>query len=166
MEDFSLPGKETVDRLPILVSGDNVVKLLAIPKLRSGTASVMATAILETVDEWGVRDRVSGLCFDTTTSNTGHKGGVCVILEKEIGRHLLHLACWHHVAEIALEKVFGMFETSASPSIDMFRDYWPRICQNSFTTSVQNEKLGPLVEGWKEEVILFCKTAPAATTEG
>ena len=96
-EDCSLPGQETVDRLPVLVSGQVVVKLLAVPKLQAGTAVVMATSILQTLDEWGLKDRISGLCFNTTASNTGLKGGVCVLIERELERDLLNLACRHHV---------------------------------------------------------------------
>jgi len=33
MDDFTGPGREHIDRLPILVSGQNVVKLLSVPKL-------------------------------------------------------------------------------------------------------------------------------------
>ena len=72
------------------------MKLLAVPKLHDGTAVTTAKAVVDTVDEWGLRDRIKGLCFDTTASNTGTKGGVCVLMEKEIGRDLLNLACRHH----------------------------------------------------------------------
>jgi len=56
------------------------------------------------------RDHIKGLCFDTTASNTGTKGGVCIRLEKEIGRKFLNLACRHHVAEIMLEHVFSLHD--------------------------------------------------------
>ncbi len=65
MDDFTIPGHERVDRLPVLVSGKNVVKLLSVPKLHDGTATTTAHAILETLDEWGLRARTKGLCFDT-----------------------------------------------------------------------------------------------------
>jgi len=47
MDDFTSPGRARVDRLPILVSGQNVVKLLSIPKFHDGTALTMAREILE-----------------------------------------------------------------------------------------------------------------------
>ena len=55
-------------------------------------------------------------CFDTTASNTGIKGGVCILLEKEICRDMLYLACGHHVSEIMLEKVFSIYDISKSPN--------------------------------------------------
>src|SRR6218665_847930 len=108
IEDFTSPGKKKVDRLPILVSGQNVVKLLSVPKLCNGTAVKMSEAVIDCMDEWGLRDRIKGMCFDTTASNAGTKGGVCLRLQKEIGWELLHLAFGHHISEIMLEKVFGM----------------------------------------------------------
>ncbi|XP_050714934.1 uncharacterized protein LOC126997731 [Eriocheir sinensis] len=158
MEDCSLPGQETVDRLPVLVSVQDVVKLLAVPKLHAGTAVVMATSILQTLDEWGLKDRISGLCFDTTVSNTGLKGRVCVLIERELERDLLNLACRHHVAEIVLEKVFGLHDTSKSPNIELFhhfKEYWPRVDQTSFRTAMVDEEMRSRVAEWREEVIMF-----------
>jgi len=51
MEDFSGPGREKVDRLPILVSGQDVIKLLSVPKLNVGKAVTMSNAITNSVDE-------------------------------------------------------------------------------------------------------------------
>ena len=39
LDDYTGPGHEQVDLLPILVSGHNVVKLLSVPKLHNGTAA-------------------------------------------------------------------------------------------------------------------------------
>jgi len=86
MDDFTGPGRTRVDRLRILVSGQNVVKLLSGPKLGDGTALTMAREILEIVNEWGFQNRIKGLCFDTRASNTGVISGVCVRLQSELGR--------------------------------------------------------------------------------
>lgn len=80
MEDCSLPGHETVDCHPVLGFGQYVVELLAVPKLHSGTVVMMAMLILQTLDEWGLKDIVSGPCFDTTASNTSFNGIVCVLI--------------------------------------------------------------------------------------
>lgn len=73
MDDLTGPERGKVDRLPILISGQDVVKLLSVPKLQDGTAASMAQAITETIDDWGLQDAIKGLCFDTTYSNTGTK---------------------------------------------------------------------------------------------
>jgi len=93
MASLTGPQRGKVDRLSILVSGQDVVKQLSVPKLRDGPAATVAQAITQGIDGWGLRERIKGLCFDTTASNTGTKGGVCIRLETEIGRQLMNLAC-------------------------------------------------------------------------
>jgi len=158
MDDFTGPGRERIDRLPVLVSGKNVVKLLAVPKLHDGTAVTMSRAVVEIMDEWGLRNRIKGLCFDTTASNTGLKGGVCVRLETELGQELLNLACRHHVSEIMLEKVFSLHDVSQSPKLELFlhfKDIWPRIDKTSFSTAMKDESMSSIIAPWKDGVIEF-----------
>lgn len=158
MDDFTGPERGKVDRLPILVSGQDVVKLLSVPKLHDGTAVTMAQAVTESIDDWCLRDRIKGLCFDTTASNTGTKGGVCIRLETEIGRQLLNLACRHHISEIVLEKVFSVHDVSKSPNMELFghfKDFWPRIDQDSFCPATEDDNLKATVVPWKDDVIEF-----------
>ena len=81
MADYENYDRHTVDRLPILVSGEDVTKLLAIPKLKTGDAETEANACMEVVTSWNIQDRIMALCFDTTSVNTGSRGGVCVRIE-------------------------------------------------------------------------------------
>ena len=158
MENLTGSGRDRVDRLPVLVSGQNVVKLLAVPKLPDGTAILTTGAIVQIVDEWGLRNRVRALCFDTTAVNSGILGGVCIRLELEVGRELLHLACRHHIWEIMLEKVFGLHDVVKSPNMEVFsqfRDYWPKINQDAFSTSMADEGTATLVNPWKDDIIEF-----------
>jgi hypothetical protein len=152
------PGSDRVDRLPVLVSGHNVVKLLAVPKLVDGTAKVATEAIVKIIDEWGLRGRVKALCFDTTAVNSGVIGGVSTRLELELDKELLHLACRHHIAEIMLEKVFSLNDVSKSPNMEIFvhfREYWPKVNQDAFSTAMADEGTAALVEPWKDNIIAF-----------
>lgn len=67
----SLTGHDTVDRLPVLVSGGGKSQLLGVPCLQSGTGKNQATAICQLIHEWKLKEKISGLCFDTTATNTG-----------------------------------------------------------------------------------------------
>jgi hypothetical protein len=70
--------------------------------------------------EWRLHHRIKGLCFDKMACNMGTKGGVCILLEKEIGRELLNLACHrHHMLGIMLE-LFSIHDVSKSPKMDLF----------------------------------------------
>src|SRR6218665_322089 len=153
-----LTGRGKVDRLPILVSGQDVVKLLSVPKLQDGRSATLAQAITRSIDDWGLKDRIKGLCFDTTSSNTGRKGGVCIRLETEIGQQLLNLACRHHISEIVLEKVFGVYDVAKSPNMELFghfKDFWPRINPDSFCPAIEDENLAIIIAPWKDDVITF-----------
>jgi len=106
----------------------------------------------------GIPNRIKGLCFDTTASNTGVIGGVC--LQSELSRELLNLTCRHHVLEIVLEKVFSLNDASRSPSIEIFgqfRDYWPRVNQTGFFTAMQDHSMRPLIAPWKDSIIEFAE---------
>lgn len=57
--------------MPILVTGHDVSKLLAVPSLPNGTATVEATAIVAALQDWEIHGMVSAMCFDTTSVNSG-----------------------------------------------------------------------------------------------
>jgi hypothetical protein len=81
MED--LTSKENVDHLPVLISGAGVEQLLGVPKLASGTGEAQAAAVITCLQDWGVVDRASAMCFDTTASNTGIHSGACTLIQKK-----------------------------------------------------------------------------------
>ena len=53
-----ITGKDNVDRLPILVSGYGVSKLLNVPKPESGIGEAMSNAVIDSLFDWGITDRV------------------------------------------------------------------------------------------------------------
>ena len=128
-----------------MVSGKDVTKLLAIPKLKFGTAAVMSDACVHCLAEirsWELENRIVAMCFDSTVSNTGFKGGVCIKLGAKLGKDLLNLACRHHVSEIVLEKVFSLHDSARSPKLELFshfRDFWPQIDQAKYRTAMDDK---------------------------
>ena len=106
-----LTGKDKVDRLPILVSGTGVTKQLGVPKRPSETGKVMTEALLGRFEDWGITHRVQAMSFDKTSSNTGCMIGACILIELQVGRYLLHLACRHHIMEIVAERSFRKHAT-------------------------------------------------------
>jgi len=64
---------EMVDCLPVLFSSPDIQykKLLAVPKLHSGTGTAMANATVQIIREWKVEKYFEAFSFDTTGSNTG-----------------------------------------------------------------------------------------------
>lgn len=115
---------QLVDRLPVIVSGTDKQQLLGVPKLSTGTGASQAEAVYKCLIDWGLQDNVVGMCFDTTSSNTGHKSGACVLIEEKLNRPLMHLACRHHVLELVLKAAFEeQFGPSTSPLIPLFAKF-------------------------------------------
>lgn len=125
-----------VDRLPVLVSGNDTEKLLGVPKLTSGTGDSIADAVLSMMENWNLSGQVRAMSFDTTAANTGVRKGACALLEAGIGRELLWLACRHHILEIMLAKIFTLcFGPSSSPEIPLFkrfREVWQNYSRESY----------------------------------
>src|SRR5262249_30554922 len=110
---LDLTGNQKVDRLPIVVAGAGVEKLLSVPKLESGTGERQATAVCECLLEWNLEESVKALVFDNTArGNTGKKNGTCTLLQQKLGCNVLHITCRHHISEIILEHAFSVSMSS------------------------------------------------------
>lgn len=136
-------GKK-VDRLSISVTGHNVSKLLACPKLPSGSGENQAVAVHAALNQWNVAEKIKGMCFDTTSSNTGDNSGACVLLEHKLNAELLALACRHHIPELVIGVVFeSTIETqSKGPNITIFERFskaWPDIDKSNYRGLEQND---------------------------
>lgn len=156
-----LTGKEKVDRLPILVSTLGETKLLKIPKIPAGAGQVMAHAVYDAIREWGIENLVRGLCFDTTSSNTGRKSGACVILEQLLSRPLLHFGCRHHILELVLAAAFGVcMDSSNAPEILLFKRFqgqWSSIDQERYDDVDSDDFAVTEIADVRDEVIAFCE---------
>ena len=65
-------------------------------------AKVLATRIYERLKVRGFDKTIQALGGDSTTVNTGWKGGAVAYLEKLLGRKLVWLACDLHTNELPL----------------------------------------------------------------
>jgi len=159
LEDIT--GKQTVERLPILVSGEGIDELLAVPKLPAGTGEAAASAVFDCAASWGLCDRIKAMSFDTTPVNTGRYNGACVLLEQKLQKDMLWLACRHHVLEIVLEAlVMQSIGTSKSPEIAIFKrfkEYWLLIDQMSFQTALTDKTTCNKVSDTANEIIAFAQ---------
>src|SRR6218665_3985991 len=83
----------------------------------------MAHVIIEVLSEWGVKNCIKALSFDTTSSNTGRKNGVCMLVEMQLWKKVLYLAGRHHIHEILLEEAFSItMGPSTGPDILYFSE--------------------------------------------
>ncbi|XP_076667937.1 uncharacterized protein LOC143368764 [Andrena cerasifolii] len=133
---------EHTDRLPVIITYDNMEKLFGIPAIPNSSGNEQASAIYNLLQDWDLKDNVQTLCCDTTSSNTGRFQGACVLLEQMIGCDLLYLPCRHHIYEIILKSVFEekLFK-STSPEIPLFKKFrkaWTNIDQLKFKSSTED----------------------------
>ena len=93
---------EKVDRrLPVLVSGAGVEQLPGVPRIAVGTGETQKTAVWPCLNDWNLRSKTKCLCFDITSTNTGHL---------KVVYPMLYIACRHHVMEIVAEKVITVLK--------------------------------------------------------
>jgi hypothetical protein len=78
------------------------MKLLSVPKLHDGAVVTMMYAVVESIDKWGLHNRIKGLCFNKTACNMGQRMECASCWRKEIGRDQLNLTCRrHHIGDHA-----------------------------------------------------------------
>lgn len=155
----ALSGKELVDRLPVIVSGEIEDKLLGVPKLQSGTGEAQASAVFKILNDWHIADKVIGMTFDTTSVNTGVHNGTCVLLEKKLNKNLLHLTCRHHMFEIIMSVVFThCMGPSSGPDIPLYKRFkkaWSNLDKSKYEPGVKNKSILTAVENEKDAAIEF-----------
>ncbi|EDS44322.1 conserved hypothetical protein [Culex quinquefasciatus] len=147
------------ERLAILVSWDGKEKLLGTATLEQATGEAASNAVHKRLEEWRCTPLVRGLCFDTTSVNTGRLNGACVNLERMLGRDLMWLACRHHVLELILAKAFcvcfGPTKSPETPLFKRFREKWPEISKDKVKSLTVTKKF----KEQKESVVGFLKTS-------
>lgn len=157
LEDIA--GRETVDRLPVLVSGAGVEQLLAVPKMPSGTGEAAANAVYETAVSWNICDQVKCMSFDTTAANTGSWKGACILLQQKMQKDMLWLACHHHILEIMLEAVVVLsLGVSQGPDILLFKQFqkqWSAINTADYQPALSDESTAGAVADVAGQLLHF-----------
>lgn len=155
-------GKDKVERLAVVITAENVEKLLGIPKINDGTGAAIAESILRFLHKWKMTDLVEMVCFDTTAANTGPGTGAAVLLEQNFDRDLLYLPCRHHISELLLRAVFEVnFGKTSAPTVpvfDRFAHAWKNINTSDFKTGVEDDDVLAILSAEKiEEMKVFCR---------
>jgi hypothetical protein len=60
------------ERLAVCVSGNNITKILGVPKIAEGTGKQQAEQVGALLRDWNIENRIVAMGFDTTSSNTGN----------------------------------------------------------------------------------------------
>jgi len=114
------------ERLTVASGTSHSVKILGIPAYTLGTEvksdEMIAKLVTGLLDEWGSRESIINMAFDTTASNTGHLTAACVAIQQYLEQALLWSGCRHHIGEVLLTHVFNdlKIETSQCPESALF----------------------------------------------
>lgn len=113
----------------------------------------MADAVFNTLNDWE--------CVDDTASNTGDWRGACILLERQVGKRLLRLACRRHVYEIMLRTAYeSEFGSSSAPTIPFFTRFkkaWKDIDKSKYENGIQDQFVREALEDVIDDITDFCK---------
>lgn len=120
-----------MERVAVIASGGNQLcspKLLGIPCAPNATGKAQKDSVIGLLTTWQVLNVSIGLVFDTTASNTGVRNGCASLLEEELNKALLWLACRHHIAELRVravwDAVYGAANSPIEPLLRRFQEEW------------------------------------------
>ncbi|CAH1108196.1 unnamed protein product [Psylliodes chrysocephalus] len=129
------------------------------PKIESGTGEQQTLSIIDSLDDWGIADKIKSLCFDTTTSNTGPHSGACATLERILEKKFLYFACRYHVYELVLRKACQTcLPATSDPNVSTFERFlqtWKNIDQSNYITGLDNEIIRDKVMDERDNVLPF-----------
>lgn len=114
IEDHILDKK--VENMTIKVTGvlndEPFDQLLNVLQLDGSSAQLISDALLSQIEEYNLKNKIKFLCADTENTNSGWKGGVCVLFEQKFNKKyglntkFIALYCRHHIMERFLSNSF------------------------------------------------------------
>ena len=138
---------EKVERIGVSVSGEGVDQFLGASEAKSGTSVDVSDAVMKCVNYsgWDIYNFIIGLCYDTTSVNTGCKNGAAILLERKFNKDLLQFPCRHHIFEVLLSEAYYVcFGKSKEPDLSFFKDFkksWDNLDKtNIFIPNLLTEK--------------------------
>ena len=154
------------ERLAVLLNIDGEVFLLGVPVLSSSSGEDQYKGVMNLLKEYGIKGNVGGLCFDTTSSNTGANKGSLFRIAKDLEVYPLFLACRHHVSELKIvhfHNAVTQKKTSGpeNPLFKKLKDIFetPEFNQdaNDLTKFYWKKARGTVIECAALESLNFCK---------
>ena len=122
---LKLKAGKKADFVCVYISGadaDKLTKLLGVPEVVSGSGKDQKDVAVEMMTKWNIFEQVTGLVFDTTSSNTGAENGACKLIEDYLEKAILWIACRHHIYELHIKHVVeAVTGTTKDPGVKLFR---------------------------------------------
>ncbi|KAG8184204.1 hypothetical protein JTE90_015566 [Oedothorax gibbosus] len=110
--------------------------------MENSNGLAQAKAVFSEINKWGAAEKIEAMCFNTTAANTGCWKGTCTLLEQYFEKHLLYLACRHHILELLLKAVFeSKFGATTGPQPEMFKKFqmkWPVLDKKQYKFGIED----------------------------
>lgn len=137
-------------------------QILSADCIKDGTGRTQATAVNGSLRAWGCESKVTVACTDTTPSNTGRHTGAVVLLEKDLARILVYLACRHHLLETIPKHLFNeTIEKSSSPDLgslcENFKFVWDSLNHENFRPTVEDPDQDVLTPEMTTKILDFTR---------
>lgn len=161
---LDLVKHKMVDRLPVVVSNGEIVKLLGVPALEDSKGKTQATAVYEVLEDWGLLSSVKALCCDTTASNLGIREGCATKLEHLLKENILFFPCRHHIFELILRCVFETkLPATTEPNVPLFKKFqnaWETIDTTNYKSGLEDENVNKiLTPQHTERIVSFAQAS-------
>ena len=136
--EFTMGVKATKERMTVAVSSPDMQhpQVLGSMPLDGQTGEDISGGVLYLLKLYQIDDKIVGLSFDTTASNTGPAIGACIRLETHLSKGLLWLGCRRHVMELHIKHVAKMVAKDVAgrkptgpvePLFKKLQDNWPAL---------------------------------------
>lgn len=139
---------------------------MVIPVVPASTGIKVSSVVFEGLVNWDFLNRERTFGFGTTVSYIGKYKGACNLLQQQLGRKIMFLACRHHIFELVLHSVFkeSQFVVISGPDIQIFKKFkeiWSEIeidkysCWNEddFVVNVLNSSVDEILQYAKQKII-------------
>ena len=162
------------ERLAVVVSSplmrieqNNKDQFVCAPGIERASGRAQMEGAVEGLQELGVLERIMGLTYDTTASNSSVLVGTAALLEEEVGKALLKIPCRRHILDLFgknLRKiVVGRATTGPGhPLFLKFAREWENIRPNIDYGNLTTLDLGPwegtFIIDLVEELKIWCQT--------
>ena len=119
------------ERIAVIVSSPSLdsPQVLGVPPAEGSKGVDQLAVLASLIEEWGIKDHIMAIGFDTTASNTGINSGAVTLVEKLIGEACMWSACQRHIHELhikhAAESVFGPTSGPSDLLFKKLRSIWP-----------------------------------------
>ena len=162
--------KNKRERLGVVLTCPHIEgeQFVCAPGLESTTGRAQADAAIDGLNELGVLEKVVGVNYDTTASNSSPSVGTVALVEEERQEQLLKIPCRHHIYDLFGKNLIKVVtgKKSSGPGNPLFMRFskeWPNLVETIDYSNLKKLDMGlwrgTFVEQLVIELRVWCQHA-------